>query len=334
MSTLATPAPPRINIDFTDFGNAFPKTDNFFYHLLRERYDLALTDGPDFLLYSHGSNVHRLYTCRKIYWTSEVYAPDWRGCDYALTHHILDDPRHLRLPLYAVWVRGEDLIKSPGEAEAWFPRKTKFCLFLSSYLNQKTEHRGRFFHLLSRYRPVDAAGKALNNLGRELPFDSAAKLAFMQPYKFYMAFENESVPGYTTEKIAEAMTARCVPIYWGNPRVTEDFNPKSFINANDFPSLEALAEFVAQVDRNDQLYLEYLRQPFFHQNKLNEYFDRNRCLDFFGRIFADPSPPLAARQKRLFGRWLLLKRNHPHRMRIREGGTPGPAPLTAKPSGG
>jgi alpha(1,3/1,4) fucosyltransferase len=319
---------PRINIDLTDFGGAQPKNEHFFFKLLRKRFPVEVTDDPDFLIYSHNSNLHRLYTCKKIFWTSEVYAPNWRECDYAMTHHILDDPRHLRLPLYATWVADSQLVKQVGEAESWYPVKTKFCCFFSSYLNRKTEHRGRFFHLLSRYKRVDAGGKALNNIGYELPFDPQAKMEFLKPYKFYMAFENESVPGYTTEKIAEAMVARCVPIYWGNPRVVEEFNPKSFINANDFPGLDALAEHVAEVDRNEALYQKYLREPFFHGNQPNEYFDHDRIRDFFGRIFADPTPPLAARQKRLFGRWMLLKRNPPHRMRILTGGGAGAAPMT------
>lgn len=321
---------PFITIDFTDFGHAQSKTDYVFFKILKERFPVRVTDNPDFLIYSNNSNIHRLYSCKKIYWTSEVYAPNWRECDYALTHHILDDPRHLRWPLYALWVKPGDLVRQPKEAEHWRPRKTKFCCFFSTYLNRKTEHRGRFFHLLSRYKHVDAAGRALNNIGYELPFDPQAKLEFMKPYKFYMAFENESVPGYTTEKIAEAMLARCVPIYWGNPRVVEDFNPKSFINANDFPTLEALAERVAEVDRNEALYLEYLREPFFHGNQPNEYFDHNRIRDFFGRIFADPTPPLAAREKRWFGRWVLTKRNRRHQMRIQTGAGVGAAPMTGE----
>ena len=319
---MTTPnASPPVHIDLTDFGNTMPK-ENTLVRWLRERYTVVLADDPDFLIYSHNTNVHRLYTCKKIFWTSEAGRPNWRECDYALTHHYMDDSRHLRLPLYAIWVRGEELVRRADEAATLLPAKTRFCCFVSSYLNAKTEHRGRFFHLLSRHRQVDAAGKALNNLGHQVPFQGRAKIDFLRPYKFYMAFENESLPGYTTEKIAEAMLARCVPIYWGNPRVVEEFNPRSFINANDFPSLEALAQHVAEVDRNDALYREYFCQPYFHENRPNEYFDKGRFLDFFGRIFADPTPPLAARQRRWWGRWVLTKRNPPHRPR-----TLGPVPV-------
>src|SRR5580765_3250665 len=97
----------QINIDFTDFGHAQPKESYYFFKLLRERFAVEVTDDPDFLIYSHNSNIHRLYTCKKIFWTSEVFAPNWRECDYAMTHHVLNDPRHLRLPLYTSWVQAE-----------------------------------------------------------------------------------------------------------------------------------------------------------------------------------------------------------------------------------
>jgi len=111
--------------------------------------------------------------------------------------------------------------------------------------------------------------------------------------------------------------------------VVDEFNAKSFINANDFPSLEALAAHVSEVDQNDSLYTDYLREPYFKDNRPNEYFDTDRIRDFFGRIFTDPTPPLAAK-KPWYGRWLLLKRNPPHRMRIWSGAGEGAAPMTGK----
>jgi hypothetical protein len=313
MST--SPAPARINLDFTDFGNPLPKGDNFFYNLLRSRFPVAVTDEPDFLIYSDASNVHRLYSCKKIYWTPEPYAPNFQECDYALTHHHLeDDPRHLRLPLYSLWMNPQDLIRQSGEYELFRPQKQEFCCFFTSKVNRETQHRWRFFDQLSQYRPVHSAGRARNNIGRSIPPDARAKHEFLQNYKFYMAFENASIPGYTTEKIIEAMRARCVPIYWGNPRVAEEFNPRSFINANDFPSDEALVDYVRRVDQDENLYRKYFEEPYFAGNVPNQYFGKDRILDFFGRIFSDPTPPLAARRRRWLKRWMVLKRKPPHVM--------------------
>jgi hypothetical protein len=226
----------------------------------------------------------------------------------------MDDPHNLRLPLYTR-VESDLLIKAEAEAEGVLKNKTGFCCFFTSYGSRKTQLRVNFFHRLSQCKKVDSAGKYLNNIGRSVPFGLAPKLAFMRSYKFYMAFENESLPGYTTEKIAEAMAARCLPIYWGNPDVAKDFNPKSFLNYHDFPNEEALIERIIEIDRDDNLYLQYMKEPFFYGNKPNNFYDRNRMLDFLVRAIEDPNPPVAARRSWFRpGRWMLLKRNKPHRI--------------------
>ena len=99
----------------------------------------------------------------------------------------------------------------------------------------------------------------MNNIGRRIAPGTVAKREFMAPYKFNIAFENGSTPGYTTEKIVEAMWARNLPIYWGNPRIAKEFNPRSFLNYFDFPSEDALVEKIIELDRDDPKYMEYLR---------------------------------------------------------------------------
>ena len=304
---------PRINIDFADFGQSTPKNDNFFINLLRQRHQIEVTDDPDFLFYSDGSNLHRLYACKKVYWTPEPYWPDFKECDYAISAHFIDSPRHLRLPLYVLWVNPQDLVRETGEYERFTSLKQEFCCFFTSKVNRGTRHRWNFFDRLSRYRPVHSAGRARNNIGQTVPFEAQAKHAFLSRYKFYMAFENSSVPGYTTEKIIEAMRARCVPIYWGNPRIAEEFNPRSFINANDFASEDALIEHIRRVDQDESLYRGYFEEPYFVGNRPNAYFDTGRLLDFFDRILSDPAPPISTRARPL-GRWMMLKRKKPHVM--------------------
>jgi alpha(1,3/1,4) fucosyltransferase len=316
----SAPKPP-LYLDFCDFGTQINKQDNFYTNLLAERYDVRIADQPDFLLHSHDGNVHRLYTCKKIFQTVESYRPDLTLSDYSITHHELHNPRNLRLPNYAMRYDPQDLVKRENEGAALFPEKNRFCCFFTSYASAKTRIRTDFFQRLSRYRQVDSAGKYMNNIGRTIPFSLEAKIAFMRPYKFFMAFENQSLPDYTTEKIVDGMMARCIPIYWGNPEVAREFNPRSFLNYHDFPNEDALIERIIEIDTHDDLYLEYLNQPFFHDNRPNIYFDRTRMLDFFTRIIQDPSPPVAAR-KSLFrpGRWRLLKRNKPHRIAVTEAG--------------
>lgn len=303
-----------IRFDFCDFWPGFPKTDNFFYKTLRERFDVQICDRPDFLMFANPSgHVHRLHQCVQIYFCVESFAPDFRGCDYAFTCRYLEDPRHLRLPYYVPFARADQLRKSGENLEAVMASKTKFCSFVVSNAHpRKTQKRIEFFHRLSKYKKVDSGGGALNNIGRRIPPGPAGKREFLAPYKFNIAFENAATPGYTTEKIVEAMRVRSLPIYWGNPRIAEEFNPRSFLNYFDFPSEEALIEKIIELDKDDAKYMEYLREPYFHDDVPNEFFSDKRLLDFFERIFTTQTKPVSTRRFSFPGRWTLVQRNAEH----------------------
>jgi len=308
------PVTMKVKIDFCDFGPGYPKTDNFFYHVLRERFDVRICDCPDFLIFADiGRHVHRVHNCVKIHYCVENFAPNFKICDYAFTCHEMDDPRNLRLPCYAL-CDPRALLREKVSAEQILASKTKFCGFLASYANRKTRVRNEFLNRLCRYKKVDSAGAALNNVGFRVPQGEAAKLEFLRPYKFNIAFENGSTPGYTTEKITDAMRAGCVPVYWGNPRIAEEFNPASFLNYFDFPSEEALIEKIIELDQDDAKYMEYLRQPCFHNNQPNEYYSHKRLLDFFEKIFTTPITPVSARRYPLqIDRWIPVLKNRLNR---------------------
>jgi hypothetical protein len=58
-------------------------------------------------------------------------------------------------------------------------------------------------------------------------------------FAYSLAFENEVVPGYITEKIMNAYLAGATPIYWGSSAVDELFNPATFIAIADVRGYEA-----------------------------------------------------------------------------------------------
>ena len=307
----------KVRIDLCDMGPGFSKTNNFFTNLLQQRFEIEWVDCPDFLLYfDPNRHVHRLHNCVRIQVGTEWYLPDWTECDYAFSSNYLDDPRHLRLPFYAAWRDGpKPLIRKPTEdSEKLLAEKTGFCSWVVS-TNHPTRNRKRveFFEKLSRYKKVDSGGKFMNNIGGPIPWGWDAKVQFLRRYKFNLAFENESHEGYTTEKIYDPMMARSVPIYWGNPRIADEFNPKSFLNYFDYGSDEALLEKIIELDRDDAKYLEYLRQPYFHGNQPNEYFSPDRLLDFFQRIFTTRIEPVSWRRGAFeVNRWVLARKNRPH----------------------
>jgi hypothetical protein len=101
-----------------------------------------------------------------------------------------------------------------------------------------------------------------------------------------------------------------IPIYWGDPRVREFFNPESFICRGDFSSDHELAEYVLHVDDTPDLYAKYIRATPFYQNQPSSAYDMDSMVAFFERIFRSPTKPVA--QQRWFfnvTKWRLTKRN-------------------------
>lgn len=81
------------------------------------------------------------------------------------------------------------------------------------------------------------------------------------------------------------MSIGSIPIYFGNPNVSKEFNSKSFINAHEFKNLKDVVKRVIEIDENEEEYLKMRREPFFMNNKPNKYFDEKRLLKRFEEIF-------------------------------------------------
>jgi alpha(1,3/1,4) fucosyltransferase len=288
---------PTLKIDFSDFMG-INKADNFFTCLLSKQYNVVISDKPDLLIYCNMGHLNRLYSCKKLFWTSESLLPDYRFCDFAITCFYLDDPRHLRLPFYVMTTPAEDLIRKAGEAELIMQTPRKFCSFVVTNANPKrTGHRISFFHKLCKYKKVDSGGRAFNNIGRQIPFEKGALANFLREYKFNICFENKVMAGYTTEKLSQAMQARSVPLYCGNPLVDREFNPASFLSMNNFPSEEAFIERIIEIDNDENARFKLLSEPYFHNNIPNGYYDEARILSFFDKILSDSQKPVSHRRK-------------------------------------
>lgn len=302
----------RLKIDFVDF-HGINKNDNPFTKVLSKTFDLEISDRPDLLIFGSGGHMHRLYTCKKVFHTNETIDPNWNQTDYALTYHYSNDPRQLRLPYYVWGTPGtwQDLIKTEQEIEQLLKSKRGFCSAVISNGNLKrTKERVNFFNTLSQSKDVASGGSFKNNTG---PIGSGplGKINFIKNYKFNIAFENKSLPGYVTEKLTDAMLARCIPLYWGCERVGEEFNKKSFLCRNDFDSDQSFTEHILRVHDDESLFEKILREPYLKNNQPNIYYDENRITDFFLKLLDDEKKPVSRQKKWIsFGRWQLNKRDY------------------------
>jgi hypothetical protein len=271
----------KIKIDFSDFWGGFNKTDNYFYNLLKEEFDVEISNNPDYLLFSVFGNHHQNYNCMKIFYTGENVAPPLGYCQYSFSFDYLDDSRNYRLPHYLLYDGYYELERPKIIEESMANRK--FCNFVAS--NGNCQERNNFVSELSKYKKVDCGGRWMNNIGGPV----SDKRKFQSEYKFSIAFENNAYrPGYEwyiTEKPFESMCVNSIPIYKGGSKINEEFNTKSFINIHDFTSEEEAIEYIIELDTNDSKYMEVLREPWFNNNQIPDNNQIENIKSFLYKIF-------------------------------------------------
>lgn len=143
--------------------------------------------------------------------------------------------------------------------------KKYFASFIASH---DSEHniRGDFFKALDKRKRVESIGSYLNNMpdGQTVDSFDGSKLEFQKKCKFSLCFENTKEDACITEKIVEAFYADTIPIYYGHSNIKEIFNPKAFIDISDYADFDAAIDRILEIENNDELYLEMMRQPIFN----------------------------------------------------------------------
>ncbi len=203
---------------------------------LTGEFEFINSDDPDFIVFGpYGNNVPPKGKYTRVGYYCEAIAPDLEICEWAFgvpREEEIKNARYKRIQWHGL--NPQVLLKNIN-AEEVYKQKNRFCNFLYS---NPISYREEFFRQLSKYKKVDAPGKSMNNMP---PIDQQykgntweTKRQFLTPYKFTIAFESYSYPGYQTEKLYDAMQMNSVPIYCGDPLVNEIFNPESFVNAADY----------------------------------------------------------------------------------------------------
>ena len=281
-------------IKFVDFWPGFNPEDFFIFKILSNKYELEISDKPDFVFCSVFGHDHLKYNdCVKIFWTGENQSPDFNFYDYAIGFDYIDfGERYIRVPLYMAYTNIWNIISRRKPIEN-LKDKTDFCSFIVSNRDCAPE-RIAIFNKLSLYRKVSSGGRYLNNIGG--PVDN--KIEFQRKHKFAIAFENTSYPGYVTEKILEAFASQTIPIYWGDPTITEVFNEAAFINCNAFKSLDDVVNYVIDIDNDDNKFIKMVNANIFKdESYVSTHFENLQA--FLYRIF-DSSPDDAKKFSRQF----------------------------------
>ena len=301
---------PKKRIAIVDCGSP-PHAAQGLLNLINEDYDIEITDdfNADYVIHSCMGYKVLKYSGIRIYVCGECVSPNFNTSDYAAAFDrmVYDDRNHW-FPLIKLYVDAYAVLKNPRPpADEIINQKSDFCAYVMSNTKNSSDERAHIFDLLNAYKTVSSGGKWQNNVGGPV----ANKLEFQTKHKFAIAFENNSHPGYLTEKFAEAAQAGAIPIYWGDPGIGSYFNSKAFINCHDYPTLNEAVSRVIEIDQDEALYRQMLAEPWFPNNTEPKILSEDSIKSFLKNIF---DPPLEEAYRRNRSRWGMKYEKNLHRM--------------------
>lgn len=292
--------------------------------VLSQKYDIEICDNPDYIFCGDFFSGEFLkYDGVRIFIGGECEWPDFNFYDYAidLVNMELAD-RYLRWPFY-LWrdgTRDEFELALKKHKMKNVSTNKKFCNQIVSNGMAANPFRESFYKELTKYKRVDSGGRYLNNIGYRVE----NKLEFQKEYKFSLAFENTSQKGYITEKIIEAWAAGTIPIYWGAPDISSEFNEKAFINCNKYANVSEIINVIREIDNDDELYQKMIREPIIDcSSNANKYLTDEILLEFFANIFTQGKEAAYRRERYAWGKakesekMRLLKQSYYYNVLIR-----------------
>jgi hypothetical protein len=156
----------------------------------------------------------------------------------------------------------EDIRKRCNELR--FPKtdnKTKFASLIARY--DWNGIRTEIAESIKNIGNIDCPSALMHNddtLKNQFEDD---KTAYLMQYKFNICPENTNAYGYVTEKLFEAISAGCIPIYWGNYNMPEDkiLNKDAILFWEKEGNNIKLLETIKLLITSETAYQDYVNQP-------------------------------------------------------------------------
>ncbi|ULO02443.1 glycosyltransferase, family 10 [Campylobacter sp. RM5004] len=280
-------------VDWWEKDNEENFYNNTFVQILSKKYKVVYSNNPDYVIFGPFGLEHIKYiNSVKIFISGENARANWDFADYAIDCDYIDFlDRHFRFP-FAFWNYDYCNIQNINNRQELLKYKSKFCAFIVTSPSNFSP-RDEFFKKLCNYKKVDSGGRHLNNIrgyiGDRYNDFTKSKIEWLKNYKFNICFENSYHPGYITEKIFQAFSAGCIPIYWGDPRIDDIINPKSYININKFSNFEEAIEYINIIDNNNDLFLKIATESVFKENIDYVKYFNDKCEEFLFSIFDQDS---------------------------------------------
>jgi hypothetical protein len=262
-----------LKIWFTDFWPEWSEED-FITPILKKHFGIVLDKkNPDVLFHSIFNRMRDTpnYKCKKVLILAENWRPEQFKSDYSISFDPHSDSNY-RLPLWQIYLLllpelKDRLYNRVNHKEEDFVR---WCAFTVS--NPSNFIRNSAYHKLSEYKKVHSYGRymtndpILQNYSKGKYWRSAKDKFFLaNPHKFMLTYENTPYRYYCTEKLMDAFLVGAMPIYWGDPKVVEDWNKDAFINAQKIG--DRWVDVVKEINNEDSLYNYMYTQSIFTEEQ-------------------------------------------------------------------
>tara|TARA_R110002020_G_scaffold117929_2_gene269555 strand:- start:786 stop:1721 length:936 start_codon:yes stop_codon:yes gene_type:complete len=306
----------QISIDFRNMWGGFFKHDNIITNTLSLEYDVVIDEqNPDMVICQNNHACHgtpppkhfvqdRIGKSKIVYWLVESIdrtgLPDYSECDYSFSSCQFDDPRNVRIPLWAMYVnwfgnksesyvegRNQAFLVSPNKllSPQEYTEKKKFCCILTNNdMNRRKEDYPKFVSLgVENGLLVESRGRYLTNMP-PIGNDEKHKLEYIDEFKFNLCYDNGESLGWVTEKLIHPIYQGSIPIYWGCPNVSKEFNKDRFISARNYQNMEHLFDSVLQINSDKNLFEQIQHQPCFPENKIPDCANPEHLIEKFKKI--------------------------------------------------
>jgi len=147
-----------------------------------------------------------------------------------------------RVPFGSCWLSRDEV---NGAAEGPMPKTFHAASVLASGKRHAPGHKMR--HDIARYFAMDARLQRFGAIA-DVPSRLPSKAPTLLPFGYVVVVENDRERGYFTEKLIDALVARCVVFYWGDPAVYDVFDSSGVIA---FETLAELDELLATMTAED-----------------------------------------------------------------------------------
>lgn len=237
-------------------------------HISGQPLTPIIFDGARYKIFFTGENVH----VPESHWQRyEHLFLENRRVALSIGFDYINHPQYCRVPLWIMYnFKPSDTLEDiRAKINQWNKQsdrvaRTKACAMICR--NDYFGDRAIFADMMESVVPMTYPGRFRHNdddLFGEKYKDN--KRAYLRQFKFNLCLENSDSEGYVTEKIFDAISAGCIPVYWGSGNDPEPgmFNKDAiiFLTLNG-DNTEALAK-IRLLAENQEAYEEFVKQPYF-----------------------------------------------------------------------